>query len=277
MALVRRERILILAKTYPSPSAKHIETSCVAGICQDGSMRRLYPVPFRMIEQDQQFKKWQWIEVGIEKAPADRRPESHKLDIGTLETKEEVTTRREWAERREWMDKMPSFSSYDEMELARKNDGVSIALLRPKKVLGLEIRDARNKEWTDEEKEKLTRAQMQGDLFSESQAKQQVKELRKVPFDFYYSYLCDTPEGEKEYKHKIVDWEAGALYWNTYREYGPAGWKEKFRAKLETDLMNKDLMFFMGNQHRFQDQWLIISLFYPPKHKPVDERQIALF
>ncbi|WP_245961234.1 hypothetical protein [Neopusillimonas maritima] len=46
MALGRMERILILAKTYPSPSAQYVETSCVAGISQDGSMRRLYPVPF---------------------------------------------------------------------------------------------------------------------------------------------------------------------------------------------------------------------------------------
>jgi len=96
-----------------------------------------------------------------------------------------------------------------------------MALLRPKKVLGLEIKDARSKEWTDEEKEKLMRAQMQGDLFSEAQAKQQVKELRKVPFDFYYSYVCDTPEGEKEHKHKVVDWEAGALFWRMHQEHGP--------------------------------------------------------
>lgn len=50
MALGRMERILILAKTYPSPSAQYMETSCVAGISQDGSMRRLFPVPFRMVE-----------------------------------------------------------------------------------------------------------------------------------------------------------------------------------------------------------------------------------
>jgi hypothetical protein len=44
MALVRRERILILAKTCPSPSAaKHVETSYVAGINKDGVMRRLTP------------------------------------------------------------------------------------------------------------------------------------------------------------------------------------------------------------------------------------------
>ena len=75
MALDRVERILILAKTYPSPSAQYVETSCVAGISQDGVMRRLYPVPFRMIEEGQQFKKWQWIDVRIEKANKD--PDGH--------------------------------------------------------------------------------------------------------------------------------------------------------------------------------------------------------
>lgn len=58
MALAGIERILLLAKTYPSPSAQYVETSCVAGISQDGLMRRLYPVPFCMIEVGQQFKKW---------------------------------------------------------------------------------------------------------------------------------------------------------------------------------------------------------------------------
>ena len=36
-------RVLILCKTYPSPSSKHAETSCVAGMTEDGRMVRLYP------------------------------------------------------------------------------------------------------------------------------------------------------------------------------------------------------------------------------------------
>jgi hypothetical protein len=36
-------------------------------------------------------------------------------------------------------------------------------------------------------------------------------------------------------------------------------------------------MFLMGNQHRFQDQWLIISLVYPPKRQAADPRQALLF
>ncbi|WP_228124977.1 hypothetical protein [Candidatus Methylospira mobilis] len=49
--MIQIERVLILAKTYPSPSAQYVETSCVAGINEHGVMRRIYPVPFRYIEQ----------------------------------------------------------------------------------------------------------------------------------------------------------------------------------------------------------------------------------
>lgn len=276
MALDRVERILILAKTYPSPSAQYVETSCVAGISQDGVMRRLYPVPFRMIEEGQQFKKWQWIDVRIEKANKDHRPESHKLYVDTIACGDVIDTKKEWSARWEWLDKIPAFDSVDAIDAGRLNDGLSIALLRPKRLLGLDITKARHQEWTDEEKEKLMREQMQGDLFSEAEAKRQVKELRKVPFDFHYRYVCDTPEGEKEHKHKIVDWEAGALFWNCRRDHG-VDWEAPFRAKLEGQLGGKDLMFLMGNQHRFQDQWLIISLVYPPKRKPVEVRQGSLF
>lgn len=274
MPQTRVERILILAKTYPSPSAQYVETSCVAGISQDGAMRRLYPVPFRMIEEGQQFKKWQWIEVSVKKANKDHRPESHRLSVDTILCGDVIDTKKEWAARREWLNKIPAFKDFDAIESTRLVDGLSIALLRPKQVIGLEISKARNPDWTDEEKEKLTREQMQGDLFSEAEAKRQVKELRKMPFDFHYRYVCDTLDGEKRYRHKIVDWEAGALFWNCCQDHGE-NWEAPFRAKLEDQLAGKDLMFLMGNQHRFQDQWLIISLIYPPKQKPEASQQCS--
>ena len=273
----RIERILILAKTYPSPSAQHIETSCVAGITDKGAIVRLYPVPFRMIEEGQQFTKWQWIDVRVEKAPRDHRPESHKLYVDTLSCGDTISTNRGWAGRWEWLEKLPTFDSPEALDASRLADKVSIALLRPKRVIGLEISKARNGEWTEEEREKLTREQMQGDLFPEAEARRQVRELRKVPYDFYYRYVCDTPEGEKEHRHKIVDWEAGALFWNCRKSHGPTAWETPFREKLEQQLVAKDLMFLMGNQHRFQDQWLIVSLIYPPRRSPDELLQGGLF
>ena len=61
-------RVLILCKTYPSPSSKYAETSCVAGMTESGELIRLYPVPFRLVADEQQFKKWQWITARLEKA-----------------------------------------------------------------------------------------------------------------------------------------------------------------------------------------------------------------
>jgi hypothetical protein len=156
------ERILILAKTYPSPSAQHIETSCVAGINEHGAMRRLYPVPFRLIEEGQKFKKWQWIEARIEKANKDHRSESHKIFVDTLSCGEVLEPKKQWDARWPWIEKFPTFTNFDDLEVNRVATGLSLALMRPKQVLSLEIVEARNTEWTEEEREKLLRYEMQG-------------------------------------------------------------------------------------------------------------------
>jgi|SRR5690242_16939738 hypothetical protein len=270
----RIERILILAKTYPSPSSQYVETSCVAGVTDSGCMRRLYPVPFRLIEHGHQFKKWQWIDVRVEKASKDRRPESHRVFVDTVELRDRMNTNHGWRDRRSLLDRLPTFTDFGALDRARLDDGVSLALLKPARILGLEISKARNTDWTAEEREKLMRDQM--DLFSEAEAKAEVRELRKVPYDFHYRYSCDTPDGPVEHCHKIVDWEAGQLYWNCVKSHGPV-WEEPFRKKLETELIGKDLMFFMGNMHRFQAQWLIVSLIYPPKLAPHELGQGQLF
>jgi len=117
MEKTHTERILILAKTYPSPSTKYVETSGIAGVNQNGLMRRLYPVPFRMIEEGQQLKKWQWINVRIEKANKDHRPESHKLYVDTIECIEQIDTKQEWSARRTWLDRIPSFENFDDISM----------------------------------------------------------------------------------------------------------------------------------------------------------------
>ncbi len=98
--------------------------------------------------------------------------------------------------------------------------------------------------------------------------------LQKVPFDFYYSYSCQTSQGITQYRHKITDWEACALYWNCQRDY-QQNWEKYFRLKLEEDFsQNRELMYLMGTMHRFPDKWLIVGLLYPPK---AEARQRALF
>ncbi len=46
-----KQRVLITVKTYPTLSRKYGETVCTAGIREDGSWVRIYPVPFRRLDE----------------------------------------------------------------------------------------------------------------------------------------------------------------------------------------------------------------------------------
>jgi hypothetical protein len=272
----RQARILILCKTYPSPSGKHIETSCVAGMEEDGRLIRLFPIQFRLIEDQKQFKKWQWVNARIGKAPNDHRPESHKIFSDTIVCDgKPLSTRQGWQARREQLGKIPIFDNFASIDAARESRGVTLGLLRPSRVLGLDVTPTSKPDWTKEEKEKLVQHERQGGLFDETDAKR-ISTLKKVPFDFHYRYACRVGDTTREYRHKIADWEVGALYWNCRSRYGD-DWEEAFRNKIEKELTATDLMFLMGTIHRFPDQWLIVSLIYPPKLPSGSLRQGFLF
>jgi hypothetical protein len=272
----RQARILILCKTYPSPSGKHAETSCVAGMEEKGSLIRLFPVPFRLISDDKQFKKWQWVTARIDKAPNDRRPESYKIFVDTIERDgEPLPTARRWEVRRDQLSKITIFNDFTVLDAARASCGTTLGVLRPSQVLGLDITPAERPDWSEEEKEKLVQHQRQGGLFDDTDSRS-IAMLKKVPFDFYYRYACTIDGETREYRHKIVDWEAGALYWTCRYRYRD-DWEAAFRAKLEKELPARDLLFLMGTIHRFPDQWLIASLIYPPKPPSALPHQGSLF
>lgn len=71
---MKKERVLITVKTYPTFSRKYIELVCTAGFREDGSWIRLYPSPFRFLEKGNRYKKYQWIELEIDKNP--ERPQT---------------------------------------------------------------------------------------------------------------------------------------------------------------------------------------------------------
>lgn len=271
----RKVRILILCKTYPSPSAKYAETSCVAGMDEAGNLIRLYPVPFRLITGDQQFAKWQWIEALIERSPADRRPESHKIGVDSICAGKTLPA-GDWHERRALLDRLVVYESFDALEAARMDSNVTLGLIKPLRITALRIQKSASEKWTPEEIEKLESLQRQPSLFEE-QERASIRRLEKVPFDFHYVYECLVKGEIKSHTHKIVDWEAGQLYRNVYRKHGAKGWEVPLRRKLETELPERDLMLLMGTIHRFPGQWLIVSLIYPPKPQSANDHQIPLF
>jgi hypothetical protein len=272
-------RVLILCKTYPSPSAKYSETSCVAGLTDQGQLIRLFPVPFRLISDEQQFRKWQWIEARVEKSREDHRPESHRVFIDTINVEAEPMQagKKGWPLRMALLDKAPCFDSFEAMEEARIATGLSLALLKPSRIVKLEIEPAKENAWSAEEIAKLERWQQQDGLFDEDAASKDVKLLEKLPFDFYYQCEFDVGGEPQTKRIKLVDWEVGALYRNLRRQHGIFGWEHPFRQKYELELPSKDLRLMMGTAHRFPHQWLGVSVFYPPKPQREEDDQGSLF
>ena len=267
MAQYHEENLLILTKTYPSPSTKYRETSCVAAINDQGQMRRLFPIPFRLLTGSQQFARWEWVRARITKAGDDHRPESYKVDVDSIVRVSKLKTDQGWAERVQWVEPH-TLPGFNELEARRQTTGETLGFIRPESYQ-LEIKPADSVDWTDEEKDKHVR----DGLFDAPDVKLRFP-LQKVPFDFYYNYSCQTGQGSTQHRHKITDWEACALYWNCQRDY-KQNWEKYFRLKLEEDFShNRELMYLMGTMHRFPDKWLIVGLLYPPK---VEARQQALF
>jgi hypothetical protein len=70
---------LPLVKAYPALGKTYGEVSCIAGVRMDGEAVRewirLYPVPFRALEHEQQFATLQPIRLQVVPHRGDRRPE----------------------------------------------------------------------------------------------------------------------------------------------------------------------------------------------------------
>ena len=77
-----RQRILITVKTYPTLSRKYGETVCTAGLREDGTWVRLYPVSFRRLDQADRYSKYDWIECRLQRNQSDPRPETFRLIDG---------------------------------------------------------------------------------------------------------------------------------------------------------------------------------------------------
>ena len=120
---------LVVVKTYPAPSAKHGETVCVAGARLDGpdapSWIRLYPISFRALESDTQFKKYQRLRVPVRaRGTYDPRPESYQPGIAGITPGDRYDTRKNWALRRALIE--PLIGARTTCKLIELNQGATM-------------------------------------------------------------------------------------------------------------------------------------------------------
>ncbi|MBU3955850.1 hypothetical protein KJ633_05260 [bacterium] len=261
----------MLVKTYPVLSKKYSELVCTAGITEDGSWIRIYPVPFRFLEYKKKYKKFQWIEAEVTRNLSDPRPESYKIvDVNTIKLLDIIDTKNGWRERKNLLfGNLIVFDSLQELIKKSKNNELSLALFRPAKILDFIVEKA-DSEWDKGLVEKIRNDISQPDLFTteeERLAKENFQLAKKIPYKFSYRFQDSSG---KESALMIEDWEIGQLYWNCLKR---ANGDEKTAAeqvknKYLNEFQKKDIYFFLGTTRQFhgwaKNPFLIIGVFYPP-------------
>src|SRR5690349_14487056 len=85
MGLYETKRILVVVKTYPTPSQSYGETVCCAGVdTETGRWVRMYPITFRRLT-DRRFAKFQRIQCNATIPRNDSRPESLRIDNDSIQ------------------------------------------------------------------------------------------------------------------------------------------------------------------------------------------------
>ena len=273
---MNKAHVLISVKTYPQPSQSYDELVCNAGFVSldDDQWKwiRIYPVQFRQLPYDQQYKKFEWIELDLQRNWKDSRQESYRPKLGIDEEIKSVGSigtgkDRAWTERKRYALR-EVFDSMEELIHMAKEKEVqkSLATVRPKSLVRLEIEKEKETEWSSESRSAL----QQLGLFHNTRrpSSQPLEIVSKLPYRYYYRFM--TEGDRKPRKMMIADWEIGALYWNclAQTEGDENAANELVRKKYEEEFFEKDLYLFVGttlaHHNRAPNPFMIIGVFYPP-------------
>ena len=267
----KRERILVTVKTYPTLSTKYGETVCTAGVREDGSWIRIYPVPFRRLEEREQYKKFDWIECNLIRNKRDPRPESFRPydqgELSDLQPVGHVSPFEKWSERRRIvLCRARVYDHLNEIIAAAKQNKISLCVFKPTNVSDF-IWEKEDREWDPIKLQKMRESQSQFNLFQDNEWHKTFTLIPKLPYSFSYRF---TDASGTESKQQILDWEIGALYWNCLKNANgnEAQALAKVRKKYFDTFLRTDLHFFLGTTQQWHavapNPWTIIGVFPAP-------------
>lgn len=259
--------VLVMVKTYPAPSTKHGETVCVAGARLDRlggpEWIRLYPVPFRALDDSMHFKKYQVIRLPIApRGSYDPRPESFVPDLDHIRVEgKPVPSTRQWQRRRDLV--QPLMGQVTTCDLIRMNkagtmaDAIqSLGMVKPAEVR--DVRVEKGEPWRANQLEKV-KAFSQADLFNPDG----FPELQPVPYQLLIDYKCSDGSCKGHRQH-LIDWELGVmgLTWpDRYGKNTASVIEDKFREMLDT--RTHDVYLFIGNQHQRRATFSVCGIWSP--------------
>jgi hypothetical protein len=278
---IPQAKVLITVKTYPLPSHKYEELVCTAGVLPDGTWIRIYPVPFRSLSYEDQYKKYNWVELNLVKNTGDFRPESYspkRKSEEPIKTVGSIDTSKKWKERKDLILKEVFTNMSELITRAKSDEQKSLGVVKPKEIIDFVIEED-EREWKKEWREQAE-IKTFFDLLEEREGRTRER-IRKLPYKYSYQFITEGDQHPR--KMMIEDWEIGALYWKCLaRAEGDEVEANRLVRKkyFDTFLEKNDLYLFTGTTKQFHNvgpnPFVIIGVFYPPKSDS-DVEQLSLF
>lgn len=259
-------RVLVAVKAYPGLGRTEGETVCVAGARLDSQSPewiRLWPVGYRELPGSAKFSKWQIVDLEATRSARDRRPESFRPDLTTLQPRELVKSTNNWQRRRDLLGNLVGKTTLCQLMAAQGEIGApSLGLVKVRPGATAEIVDG--PVW-DPGKELLAQMAASPHLFRDKA----LAPLKPPAYQVRYAWHCmeDTCPG---HNHASCDWEVGAaaFHWqSTYADVRPH-LLNNFGTRILGE--DKETFFFVGNQYQRPKAFLVLGAFYPkkPPHEP---------
>lgn len=269
-----KQRVLVTVKTYPTLSTKYGETVCTAGVREDGSWVRIYPVPFRRLEEKEQYRKFDWLECRLVRNTKDPRPETYRPhDVTELHPVGHMDTAGGWRARRNLLlGRAKVYTRIEDLIEGAKANLCSLAVFKPTRILGFGWEEE-DRDWNPDKVREMREATRQTEIFADDTWRETFKLIPKLPYSF--SYRFEDAAGRTS-RLQILDWEAGALYWNCLRnaEGDESLALQKVRQKYLDEFQKKDLHFFLGTTLRYHrvapNPWVIIGVLPIPHEGQIE-------
>lgn len=251
MANLKTERLVVTVRTYPTPSTSHREVVCTGAVAEDGSWRRLYPMPLRYLKPDQQFKTWNEIEVVTSPSKSDRRIESRRPNPQTIRVLKKLETDRAR------LDSLGSgiFDSLESMISMNRSLGP---------VWMSSLDDVHFKpcstDWTPIQLSAMKRT----GLFNQDE---KALPLDKIPYEFRFIWRDGS---DQTHDSLVISWEI-AQAWRNFQSYSDPN--KVLREKLldETFSSRSKSMLFMGNHSRWRSTFMVCGWFCPKRSEVHNE------
>jgi len=231
---------VILVKALPRPSKTYGETVCCAGVTSKREWKRLYPVRFRYLSDDQRFQRWERIQFKYRVPTHDRRVESCHI----FEDKIDFTGTLSPHNRFALLDPMIVSSAS-----AAATNGASLAVIRPTDTKFI-FKKKSNGAIESETRAYRDASRQQGFLDKE------LAEFKPSTHRFAFSFRDD----DGKHTWQCGDWEAHATFLKWRGLYGESETLRKLSGLYNDEYPKRGFVFAIGNMAKRPQTWQLLGI-----------------